>query len=145
MTIPHELAPYAIGAVVDNFLIVREPHQGKEYKALINVVHPSTGKPTYLCFPLYTADVVCRVIAQLYTSRARVKVHYGNTNTGKDSHYTLDTTGYIGVTTGWLRSPILVYNSRAMGGGLLDADAIVKITDTRKPYQEYYTHPTYHE
>jgi len=73
----------------------------------------------------------------------RLKIYYGNTETGKDWNEIYDISGYIGRSTGSIKIPLLIHNKRSMGGsGILD-HCIVKITETTKPYKVLYQHSKY--
>lgn len=74
----------------------------------------------------------------------RIKIHYGDVLTGKDWCEIHDVTGYVGRSTGYVKIPLLIYNSNSTGGsGILD-HCIVKITESKKPYRVLYQHPKYH-
>lgn len=77
---------------------------------------------------VYHIDTPHKVIHTLNSAmmeNLRVIVHYGDSSPVK---YWGDTeTGYIGRTTGPLKAPILVYNSRSMGGGIILTNKILKI------------------
>lgn len=72
----------------------------------------------------------------------RLRLHYGNTDTGLDDMCTYDVEGLVSTTTS--KFPLLVYNRRSLGGSLISSDKIVKITTTRNPKQVLYKHPKYH-
>ena len=71
----------------------------------------------------------------------RIRVFYGDVNTGKDWCETFDTIGYIGKSTGQIKIPLLVKNSNSCGGGAVLDGCIVKITIDK---HIVYRHPTYH-
>jgi hypothetical protein len=70
-------------------------------------------------------------------SRERLRIFYGDRETGKAWPEEFDVLGYIGTTTG-NQSPILVNNARSMGGGLL-TDSIVAVFTTKGACR--YKHP----
>jgi len=59
----------------------------------------------------------------------RVRVWYGEN--GKSWNEENDICGYIGRSTGQIKLPLLINNSRSMGGGALLDSCIVKMIDTR--------------
>jgi len=86
-----------------------------------------------------------RVLETARAARTRVRVHYGDTDTGRDWMDRYDVKGTIGRSTGRVKIPLLIANVRSRGGpGILD-HCIVKITTTRKPKQVLFVHPSYHE
>lgn len=94
----------------------------------------------------YHAQTNQSVIDALESSRnkrQRIIVDYGDTETGKSWNEQFDITGYIGNSTGRIKIPLLIHNSRSMGGGALLDDCIIKIsTSTGK--RVLYQHPKYH-
>lgn len=94
----------------------------------------------------YYNDTVSRAVVSLLesirASHVRITITYGDTTTGcawGDAE-----SGYLSRSTGTTRIPILVYNTRSMGGqGVLD-NCIVRICASRGK-TELYRHPTYHE
>lgn len=106
---------------------IRESH-GKEYKV--------TDNGTF--YPVLTPDDVIKAVEHAKAGRYRVRVFIGYTEeyakrTGSDPERPLGTawpeefmvTGYIGRTTGQIKSPILVHNERSMGGCIISTDCIV--------------------
>ena len=76
----------------------------------------------------------------------RLRVYYGDTKTGRDWEEIYDVSGYIGNSTGTIKIPLLVHNSRSLGGGGLLDNAIVKIRSANKRNGGViYQHPKYHK
>lgn len=74
----------------------------------------------------------------------RIRVHYGDTSTGRDWGGVYDVSGYIGRSTG--RTPIylMIANSRSHGGGGILMDSIVRIRfANRANGGDLYRHPNY--
>lgn len=69
-----------------------------------------------------------RALDDLRGSRIRVKVTYDSDwgSFGKDHDF-----GYVGRTTGWVKAPILLHNSRSHGGFILDDDHILRIESSK--------------
>ena len=75
----------------------------------------------------------------------RLRIYLGDTKTGRDWEEIYDVTGYIGRSTGTIKIPLLVHNSRSTGGpGMLD-HCIVKIRHANKRTGGVlYQHSKYH-
>lgn len=89
-----------------------------------------------------TPRAVVNALERAQRERFRVRVWYGNTDTGRAWAEEHDVTGYIGRSTGRVKIPLIVHNTRSMGGpGLLD-HCIVRIdrTDTA---ETLYRHPAF--
>ena len=100
---------------------------GKEYKV---------ANGTY-----YTSKTDDRVIEVLEMAKAlnyRVRVFYGDTETGKEWLDEYDTMGTISRSTGSIKIPLMIKNSRSYGGAGILTDCIVKITINKRLV---YTHP----
>lgn len=74
----------------------------------------------------------------------RLHLCYGDTETGRDWNEIYDVDGYIGRSTGRIKIPLLVHNSRSMGGGAILDHCIVKIQTARGKIT-LYEHPTYYK
>lgn len=79
-----------------------------------------------------TPDAVIRVLENSRLNNQRVRIFYGDTETGRDWMETWDTIGTIGRSCGMTKIPLLVKNSRSMGGGAILDTCIVKITVDKK-------------
>lgn len=81
---------------------------------------------TWYCFD--TPDVVIYILDGAMKNHERIRVFYGDTETGRDWMEIYDTIGYVTRSCGNIKIPLLIKNSRSIGGtGILD-DSIVKIT-----------------
>lgn len=81
------------------------------------------------------------VTAILNTSRdTRVRVWLGKD--GKSWNEENDICGYIGRSTGQVKIPLLVNNSRSLGGGALMDGCIIKMVET-KTNKVLYQHPDF--
>lgn len=89
-----------------------------------------------------TSDKVISILEHCRINKLRIIVDYGDIETGKSWNECFDIIGYIGRSTGLNKIPLLVYNSRSMGGGGLLDDRIIKIT-TSKGKTVLYQHPNY--
>lgn len=97
-----------------------------------------------------TPDAVIRILEDARQKRYRVHVHYGYTEPndksmpiGRDWCELHDVTGYIGRSIGSIKAPLLVYNSRSMGGGAILDHCIVRIRTLGKDAKDLYRHPNY--
>lgn len=92
-------------------------------------------------YNINTSDEVIKVLESARTDKKRIRIFYGDTNTGRDWMEIDDTIGTVGRSTGINKIPLLIKNSRSMGGGAILDHCIVKITiDKEIVYQnpEYY-------
>lgn len=81
---------------------------------------------TWYC--LDTPDRVIQILDCAMKNHERIRVFYGDTETGRDWMEIYDTIGYVSRSYGNVKIPLLIKNSRSIGGtGILD-DSIVKIT-----------------
>lgn len=92
-------------------------YNGKRYKVY---------NDTWYC--LDTPDRVIQILDGAMKNHERIRVFYGDTETGRDWMEIYDTIGYVSRSCGNVKIPLLIKNSRSIGGtGVLD-DSIVKIT-----------------
>lgn len=101
-----------------------------------------------------TPDSVIRVLENARASKRRVRVRYGFTEhapevkedpskLGRDWLDEHGCEGTIGSSMGPKRVPLLIHNSRSMGGGAILDHCIVRIIDSRTK-TVLYTHLAYH-
>lgn len=91
-----------------------------------------------------TPHAVCEILSDAIHSRRtqRLRLFYGNTETGRDWMEEHDTTGYIGRSTGSVKIPLLIPRSTSTGGGAILGHCIVRITSGGR---DLYRHPAYHQ
>lgn len=87
-----------------------------------------------------TSPQVRSVLTSIYKSRVRVRLYLGDVNTGASWGETYDVWGYIGRSTGPRHIPILLHNTRSMGGGHILDHCIVAI---RTKDKWLYKHPSF--
>ena len=88
-----------------------------------------------------TNDDVCNILAKYCgDKKQRVRVFYGNTDTGKDWLEVYNTIGYIGKSCGNIKIPLMLSKRDSAGGSPILDDYIVKITINKKVV---YKHPLY--
>lgn len=85
---------------------------------------------TELCYDINTPDNLCNTIDSLLTNRKRVVLNYGNVETGESWNEIHDIKGRIGRSTGIIKIPLLVYNTRSLGGGAVLDKAIIEIKES---------------
>lgn len=78
-----------------------------------------------------TSDKVIEVLERARANRTRITLDYGDVVTGKSWEECYDITGYVGRSTGSIKIPILVFNTRSMGGGSILDNRIIKITESK--------------
>lgn len=79
-----------------------------------------------------TEDKVVTILENAIQNHFRVRLVYGDRETGKVWNETYDIMGYIGRSCGSIRIPLLVHNSRSTGGGALLDTCILGIMDTEE-------------
>ena len=89
-----------------------------------------------------TPSRVATLLNNLSMSKQRIRLVYGDTNTGKDWLEEYDVIGTIGRSTGTKQVPLLIKNSRSTGGGAILDHCILKIVDV-KSKRVLYQHEKY--
>lgn len=92
-------------------------------------------------YDVNTNDEVIRILEICMKNRTRIVLDYGD-STGQSWGEDLDTTGYVGRSTGSIKIPLLVYNKRSSGGGAILTSCIIKIS-TSIGKCSLYEHPNY--
>lgn len=88
-------------------------------------------------YHIETPDNLVITLESLRVQRIRIKLYYGDPKTGKcwnDEHYTM---GYISRSTGTIKIPLLIANSRSHGGGGLLDHCIIKIRESKGKHVRY--------
>jgi hypothetical protein len=95
-----------------------------------------------ISFDSRTPDKVCAILErESRQPRERIRLYYGDAETGKCWMEEHDIMGYVGRSTGSIKIPLLVHNARSSGGGAILDHCIVKIT---KGKAVLYRHPAFH-
>ena len=89
-----------------------------------------------------TSGGVAVLLNRLTESKQRIRLVYGDTETGKDWLQEYDVLGSIGKSMGTNQIPLLISNSRSTGGGAILEDCILKIVDV-KSKKVLYQHDKY--
>lgn len=79
-----------------------------------------------------TPDDLVEVLERIRHNNWRVTFDFGNTDTGESWNESYRVTGRIGRSTGRIKIPILVYNTRSWGGGALLDDCILSVKFANK-------------
>lgn len=77
-----------------------------------------------------TDEKICAILDRYINNRNRLKLYYGDVETGRDWYEEMDTAGRIGRSTGTVKIPLLIATKRSTGGGSILDHCIVKIKDT---------------
>ena len=102
-------------------------------------------------FPEGTPDLVREILAVNVGSDERLRLYYGDRETGECWMDEYDTIGTIGRSTGNVelpirerqRIPLLLKTSHSLGGGAILVDSIVRI-DEVSTHRVLYKHPNFH-
>lgn len=90
-----------------------------------------------------TSEEVIKVLEHARQNRIRIVLDYGHLNTGQSWGETNGIAGTIGNSTGTIKIPLLVHNSKSIGGGSILDHRIVKISES-KGKKVLYQHKNYH-
>ena len=74
-----------------------------------------------------TNDEVIRILEICRRNNTRIVLDYGDIDTGKSWGEIHDITGRVSRSTGEIKIPILVHNSRSWGGGAINDKHIISI------------------
>lgn len=116
-----------------------------QYSAYRNAVDfmAKSGLKFGTWFSLDTPKKVQRILEDYRRSGKKIRVFYGDPETGRDWMEENDVLGRIGRSTGVMQIPLLVPDGECGGPGLLD-DRIVRLMDA-ETHKELYRHPSYHQ
>ncbi len=82
-------------------------------------------------YKIDTPKAVIDILERSRTQNIRIRLFYGDKETGRCWNDEWGMTGYIGKSTGNIKIPLLIPNSRSMGGtGILD-NCIIKIRESK--------------
>lgn len=90
-----------------------------------------------------TPAAVVQILESARIAGRRLRLHFGDTDTGRDWCEEWDVTGRIGRSGGPVKVPILLYSRRSMGGTHILDHCIVKVR-TAAGGRVLYQHPAYH-
>lgn len=75
-----------------------------------------------------TSDSVIRILENARINHERIRIFYGDVNTGRDWMEIYDTMGTVGRSCGSVKIPLLLNKRTSNGGGAILDHCIVKIT-----------------
>jgi len=87
-----------------------------------------------------TKESVINILLDAMKHKDRIRIFFGDAESGTDWCETFDTMGTIGLSCGPNKVPLLIHSIRSMGGDAISTDSIVKITRNKKVI---YQHPNY--
>lgn len=91
-----------------------------------------------------TPDEVVRILEQSRLHGTRIRIHYGDVETGRDWMDENDVRGTVGRSTGPIKIPLMIATSRSSGGGGILDHCIVRIRPSTGAGPDLYRHPGYH-
>jgi len=84
-----------------------------------------------------TPEKVVRVLEHCRLNRIRITLDYGDISTDESWGETCDITGYVGRSSGTVKIPLLLNNSRSLGGGGILDNRIISIRYANKKLGGY--------
>ena len=90
-----------------------------------------------------TCSKVKTALVDCYHSKSRIRIWYGNTETGVSWLEEYDTIGTIGCSGGQVKIPLLLKNARSSGGGGILCHCIIRI-DIISSRRTIYKHPLFY-
>lgn len=90
-----------------------------------------------------TPDEVIRVLEAARQTRIRLHISLGDSETGKDWLEEFERHGYVGRSMGPVKVPLLIANTRSLGGGAILDHCIVRIRESAGG-RVLWQHPSYH-
>ena len=89
-----------------------------------------------------TCDNVKTVLTECYNTQCRIRIWYGDTDTGVSWMDEYDVVGTVGRSSGQAKIPLLIKNSRSSGGGGILCHCIIRI-DVISSRRTIYKHPLF--
>lgn len=84
------------------------------------------------CFHQGTPEAIVDRLEDARINRYRIRLFLGDPKTGRDWGEENDVIGYVARSTGTIKIPLLIHNSRSMGGGAILDECIIKIMVGRR-------------
>lgn len=88
-------------------------------------------------------EILWDLVSYMVHSGRRVRIWYGDTETGRSWNEEYNVTGYISRSTGNIKIPILINNSISYDGDSLLDDCIIRIDDIQQK-RTLYKHENFH-
>lgn len=95
-------------------------------------------------YHIETPRRVIDILESARQSQQRLRLHYGDQETGWDWLEEHGVEGYVGRSTGPIKVPLMIHNRRSLGGPALLDHCIIKIRSTGKHGGVLYQHRDYH-
>jgi hypothetical protein len=96
-----------------------------------------------MTFKESTHPQIKELLTLLNHSRRRVRIWYGDTETGRSWNEEYHVMGEIGRSSGLAKIPLMIGNRRSLGGPSVLDHCIIRIDDTNAR-RTLYTHPNFH-
>lgn len=90
-----------------------------------------------------TPEQLVTILERVRLSRTRIRLFYGDAQTGRDWNEENDVEGYLARTLGPIHCPILLKTNSSTGGVIILSASIVKLAATATK-QTLWQHPAYH-
>lgn len=91
-----------------------------------------------------TLPEIVQILESARAAGNRLRIHYGDPETGHDWGDTYDVAGTVGRSTGRLKIPLLLPNAASTGGAPISTARIVRIRPSRRSAgPDHYRHPSY--
>lgn len=114
-------------------------NEGNMYQNDVRYVRDSAGDMFFTeDTPFDVIDVLKRAKYQGF----RIRIHYGNRETGRSDLSEFEIMGTIGSSMGPLKVPLLIQRAYSMGGGAISTGRIVRIQSMSG--KDLYRHPTFY-
>ncbi len=89
-----------------------------------------------------TCEAVKTVLTDCYNKQCRIRIWYGDVNTGLSWLDEYDVVGTVGRSSGQAKIPLLIKNSRSSGGGGILCHCIIRV-DVIGTRRIIYKHPLF--
>lgn len=103
----------------------------------ITINHGNGKSTTYqvldngTAYHVETPENILNILERARINGTKLKLYFGDVNTGRDWNEEHDTIGTIGRSTGTVKIPLLITSSRSYGGGAILDHCIVKIKNVK--------------
>ena len=96
------------------------------------------------CYHAQTNLNLVNILETARINRSRIRIWFGDTKTGRSWNEENDIIGCVGRSIGDIKIPLLVYNTRSIGGGGILDHYIVKVIDI-KTGRVLWQHEKFHQ
>ena len=83
------------------------------------------------CYHSETSEKVVSELEKAWYRKDRIRLYYGDVETGKNWNEESDIFGYVGFSTGKIKIPLLIPNRSCYGGGSILDNRIIKIKESK--------------